>query len=472
MDNSDAINTENLYPIAVLIDELRTDDVPTRLRSISQLSTIAEALGPERTREELLPFISETVYDDDEVLLALAERLGKLVNEVGGSEYAYTLLQPLETLSTVEETIVRDKTVESINNICSKVSKQHIEQYFLPLLKRLATGDWYTSKTSACGLFATCYERCQNTNQQSDLRQLFIKLANDDIPMVRRAACNKMGDFIKVMAYDDVYDDMTPLFRTLVDDDQDSVRLLAVEVVIPLALALPKEKRIEELWPSIELLIDDKSWRVRNHFVNHITKVMDSIRVIQTDAKTGKLTSIDERVLNQFVEAMHSLLSDNEQEVRTAAAGQICDFCKALPKDRQEEIIETKLLDPITRLTSDHCQHVRTSLAKVVLGLAPLVGKKSATENFLPLYLQLLKDLCSEVRLNVITSLHEIAPVIGLEAITETLLPAIVELAEDGKWRVRMAVIEHTPALAEQLGKEIFESRLVEMVIFWGGLNM
>ena len=83
MDNSDAINTENLYPIAVLIDELRTDDVPTRLRSISQLSTIAEALGPERTREELLPFISETVYDDDEVLLALAERLGKLVNEVG-----------------------------------------------------------------------------------------------------------------------------------------------------------------------------------------------------------------------------------------------------------------------------------------------------------------------------------------------------------------------------------------------------
>lgn len=61
LDNSPP-DEDNLYPIAVLIDELRTDDVQTRLRSIEQLSLIATALGPERTRRELLPFISETVY--------------------------------------------------------------------------------------------------------------------------------------------------------------------------------------------------------------------------------------------------------------------------------------------------------------------------------------------------------------------------------------------------------------------------
>merc|ERR1712159_258988 len=192
------------------------------LRAIEKLSLIATALGPDRTRRELLPFISETVYDDDEVLLALADRLGNLIPEVGGLEYAHTLLKPLETLSTVEETIVRDKTVESINKIANQVSKNQIEQHFLPLLKRLANGEWYTSKTSACGLFSVCYSNCSKS-QQSELRKEFSKLCQDDIPMVRRAACNKMGDFIKVMSEEHVKNDILPLFKILVEDDQDSV---------------------------------------------------------------------------------------------------------------------------------------------------------------------------------------------------------------------------------------------------------
>lgn len=47
-----------------------------RLNSIKKLSTIALALGEERTRTELVPFLTETIYDEDEVLLALAEQLG------------------------------------------------------------------------------------------------------------------------------------------------------------------------------------------------------------------------------------------------------------------------------------------------------------------------------------------------------------------------------------------------------------
>ena len=56
-----------LYPIAVLIDELRNDDVQNRLNSIKKLSTIALALGEERTRAELIPFLTDTIYDEDEV---------------------------------------------------------------------------------------------------------------------------------------------------------------------------------------------------------------------------------------------------------------------------------------------------------------------------------------------------------------------------------------------------------------------
>ena len=150
---------DSLYPIAVLIDELRNEDVQLRLNSIKKLSTIALALGVERTRSELIPFLTDTIYDEDEVLLALAEQLGTFTPLVGGAEHVNCLLPPLESLATVEETIVRDKAVESLRAIADEHSPADLETHFVPLVKRLATGDWFTSRTSACGLFAVCYSR-------------------------------------------------------------------------------------------------------------------------------------------------------------------------------------------------------------------------------------------------------------------------------------------------------------------------
>lgn len=99
-----------IAPIAILMDELRSEDVQLRLNAIHSIPTIALALGPDRAREELVPFLQDSVDDEDEVLLALAEELGKNFDQyIGGKEYAHVLLGPLENLSAVEETLVRDK---------------------------------------------------------------------------------------------------------------------------------------------------------------------------------------------------------------------------------------------------------------------------------------------------------------------------------------------------------------------------
>ena len=92
------------------MDELRSEDVQLRLNAIHSIPTIALALGPDRAREELIPFLQDSVDDEDEVLLALAEELGKNFEEyIGGPEHAHVLLGPLENLSAVEETLVREK---------------------------------------------------------------------------------------------------------------------------------------------------------------------------------------------------------------------------------------------------------------------------------------------------------------------------------------------------------------------------
>ena len=70
---------DNLYPIAMLIDELKNDDIYLRLNSIRKLGIIAQALGETRTCRELIPFLKDSTDDNDEVLLALAEELGNFV---------------------------------------------------------------------------------------------------------------------------------------------------------------------------------------------------------------------------------------------------------------------------------------------------------------------------------------------------------------------------------------------------------
>ena len=59
-----------------------------------------------------------------------------------GPTEAHILLPPLESLASVEETVVRDAAVESLKQITEEMPESHIEQYVLPLIRRLAQGDW------------------------------------------------------------------------------------------------------------------------------------------------------------------------------------------------------------------------------------------------------------------------------------------------------------------------------------------
>lgn len=54
-------------------------------------------------------FTVESIDDEDEILLTLAGELGDFVEYIGGAQFAHILLQPLENLAAVEETMVRDK---------------------------------------------------------------------------------------------------------------------------------------------------------------------------------------------------------------------------------------------------------------------------------------------------------------------------------------------------------------------------
>lgn len=228
---------DRVVSVALLIDELRNEDAQVRLNSINKLQIISETLGPERTRNELVPYLNEFIDDEDEILLALAKELGGLVEQVGGSEFAHTLLLPLENLSGVEESVVRDEAVKSISTVIKAQSDAHVLQYSVPILQHLSIGDWFTSRISAAGLFAVVYPRVP-TAVKANLRSLFKRLCEDETPMVRRSACSHIGEFAKTLEEEFVVSEILPTFKKLTEDEQDSVRLLTVDNCVTISSIL------------------------------------------------------------------------------------------------------------------------------------------------------------------------------------------------------------------------------------------
>jgi serine/threonine-protein phosphatase 2A regulatory subunit A len=92
----------------------------------------------------------------------------------------------------VEETLVRDKAAESISTVSTALSPEQIDEHFIPLLRRLGKGDWFTSRTSSAGLMAAAYPIASPAAQE-EMRRLFAGLCQDDTPMVRRAASRHLA---------------------------------------------------------------------------------------------------------------------------------------------------------------------------------------------------------------------------------------------------------------------------------------
>uniref|UniRef100_A0A8B9XBT9 Protein phosphatase 2 scaffold subunit Abeta n=1 Tax=Bos mutus grunniens TaxID=30521 RepID=A0A8B9XBT9_BOSMU len=381
--------------------------------------------------------------DGDDSLYPIAVLIDELRNE--------DVQPPLESLATVEETVVRDKAVESLRQISQEHTPVALEAHFVPLVKRLASGDWFTSRTSACGLFSVCYPRA-SVAVKGEIRQYFRSLCSDDTPMVRRAAASKLGEFAKVLELDSVKSEIVPLFTNLASDEQDSVRLLAVEACVSIAQLLSQEDIEALVMPTLRQAAEDKSWRVRYMVADKFSELQKAVG--------PKIT------LNDLIPAFQNLLKDCEAEVRAAAAHKVKELCENLPMEGRETIIMNQILPYIKELVSDTNQHVKSALASVIMGLSTILGKENTIEHLLPLFLAQLKDECPEVRLNIISNLDCVNEVIGIQ-LSQSLLPAIVELAEDAKWRVRLAIIEYMPLLAGQLGVEFFDEKLNSLCMAW-----
>lgn len=84
------------------------------------------------------------------------------------------------------------QATDSISKVASVLSTEQTERYAVPLVRKLTTAEWFTSRISAASLHAPVYAKAASSSQD-ELRRSFATLAADDTPMVRRAAAKHLG---------------------------------------------------------------------------------------------------------------------------------------------------------------------------------------------------------------------------------------------------------------------------------------
>jgi len=449
--------------VAELVQKLKADDVDKRIEANESLLTIASVLGEDRTRTELIPFLSECVDDEDNIILVLAEKLGELSEFVGGPSHLHLLLSPLISLASADEATVREMAVNSMIKVIGKMEQTDAMNHGVSLVKELTESEFYTARVSACGIIYTVYARISHerddrmdtddeaSSKRTTLRQLFLKLCSDDTPMVKRMAASKLGKLAHVVESKAVLEEFLLIFEHMARSEQDSVRLQTAENCIAFANELPKEARMMRIAPELFNVASDQSWRVRWSVANRFCEAAVAL-------------SGGDLLAPSLCDTFKKLLQDPEAEVRTASCFGISKVGALMSEKNLTDI----LLPCLGQLVNDESEHVRAALANIICDVAPLIGKDLTLGKLVPLLLQQLRDSNSEVRLNIISKVHTINKVIGMEYLAQSsLLPAVVGLAGDDKWRVRKAIIMHTPLLAQQLGTRFFTEQLLGICLGW-----
>ena len=246
-----------LSPLDLFLEQLHTDHAETRVDAMRRLFVVAHAIGREGTLDELIPFLGTHIrqsaqeciersgaaavptglMEEDEILLILSEQLGELVlcGLVPGYR-ALPILDILEQLCGVEETVVRDKATESVRAIIPHLlvdrmtvkGKEEEEARvscvakapgaLVGLIKRLANAEWFTAKISACAILPNVYQFLNSVKSghfetgqgesitthvhdaKRDLRHLYKTLCEEDAPMVRRGAAKNLGRYVEAVA--------------------------------------------------------------------------------------------------------------------------------------------------------------------------------------------------------------------------------------------------------------------------------
>lgn len=441
-------------------EDIKTDSIHERLFTAGNMWLVAAALGPDYTRNELIPFLSQDNHFDGEVKAIIAEQLGNFVKYVGGAQNASILLAPLKMLADSEEMFVRDKAIQSIAAICSLVPPSNCDQVISGLLNELfnmnpaqqSGTQCVTSRIAACALVPMLYDRVNDQNK-AKLRRSFFACVKDEAPIVRRAAIHAIPALCNVLKQSIILNEVLrqALNDRVNNDDDESIRVMIPECLPAIAAKIGNNERYSVLVPIARQLVKDTSWWVRANMAKNLPVLVPYFAADLLGSDIGAILLF--------------LLRDLDPEVKTAACGCCKQIVDVLVK--VQSFFNDSVLPEIAQLSVEKFKQVREEVAADILVFARISGETVAKEKIFPILAALIDDKERDVVIAALKSLRANFETIDSYAVTQVVLPKLIEIATKEDWRVKVEIIRLLCLFVPFITAEAIPSQIIPLINNW-----
>ena len=436
-----------------IIEDLKSRDPKRQCKAIRNISKLQSEITPEKFRKEFMPFLLKCVNEEeDEVLSEICKVSRDIFNCVGGKKYLKDLFPLVELLLHTCDPVVRKDTITSFRHYIDKQDEfSDIEKELFETIQNLANSDDPSHEIGfiafSSEFFGDFKEKHRNhiynifkqfTEKKSQGKLIKIELSAN---LSKLSAHLSKKDFFE-------------LFSILMKESCDSSRFNLVEAIANLKELTNLSGYESFIAESITKFSEDESWRVRLMLAKFVPEILELSTKIQNNYSEIK---------NIILKAYIKLLQDPEGEVRSMACKNLDVASEYLGKEDSFD----KVLSCLKSLKTDPLSYVRSSLASIILSVAPKIGANKTNEYIFPVFLDLIKDEDHDIRMVIIKNLDKLNEVVNIDNFVQGIIPSLIEISDNNNWRVRCQVEEIVPVFARIVNRKLFLDNIMPICIKW-----
>ena len=445
IENNQASGKLDQLTATTLLEDLQSTEIKTKKNAVQNLRGISLALGRERTRKELLPYIKSCIdEEEDEIIIELSKVLSNFIDCIGGKQYIKELFNLLEVIFTIDEPFVRKETINTIKLIVNQIGKvNEIENDLMSMINNLYASEDINQKKSAMNLLMFLFKDL-NKNNKSIAINYFDKFVVDNSISIRKELLKEIQDITLLLPIDYI----KKLINIILKDKNDSMRIDIISIIMSIRQHQNINEFIEVIYDLVPKLAEDTNWRVRLTVADKLNEILE-------------YPNIDNKFKQISVNIFAKLVEDTEPEIRNVCCLRLEVITQILKNENNFDMV----LQNLRKLEKDQKNFVRGALASNILKISSLIGDKKTNVYIFPIFLTLIKDENLEIRMTLINNLSELNKVIAINNIIESVMPSIKEISANKSWRVRIQIMEIIPVLAKLFDQELFMNHIFPICI-------
>ena len=428
-----------------LLEDLQNPDIKIKKNAFQNLRGISLALGRERTRKELLPYLKSCIdEEEDEIIIDLAKVLSNFNDCIGGKQYIKELLNLLEIILTIDDHFVRIEIMNTIKSVVKQIGKvSEIESDLISIINNLYNSEDINQKKSAMNLLIFLFKDLNSTNKIIAINY-FDKFLVDNNISVKKELLNEITEISLELSIEYI----KKMINIILKDKNDSMRIDIVNIMLSVRNSPKINEFMDTIYDLIPKLAEDTNWRVRLTVSDKLNEFL-------------KFPNINNDMKQKSVNIFAKLLEDTEPEIRNVCCLRLEEITKILKNENNFD----KILQNLRKLEKDQKNYVKGALASNVLKICELIGPKKTNDYIFPIFLTLIKDENIEIRMNLINNLSELNKVIEIDNIIESIMPPIKEISANKSWRIRIQIMEIIPVLAKLFNQHLFMNNIFPICI-------